>query len=227
MSRIADGAVALAAVRSDIRGARRQLMLAQVRHENDFGYAYPFDQTPDGSPSHNWGAIYAKGDRGTFSSDVLVDTDDGKTFHPMAAWNSSAEVGARQFANLIQYNYPLAWEAAARGDSWGYAKGLFRDGHGYYGGFPPGHKWSLAPKGTKLHSPLDHYYRILAYAKSVDSLSGQVASALGEKKLTFLKVPAPPKGGVVSGSRSSGGALGAAVIVLGGGWLITRGLGGR
>lgn len=230
MSRIADAAVALASVRPNIRGAQRQLMLSHVKGESGFGYVSPFDKTPDGSPSHNWGAIYAKGDRGTFKT---VDTSDGKTWYPQAAWNSSAEVGARQYVDLIQYGYPEAYTAAVRGDAWGFAKGLWRKGPGssappYYEGFPPGHKWSVAPKGTVKGSAADHYYRILAYARFAMGNVSAVASALGEKPAVYLKAPPPPKGGrVKGGASSSGGMLGALVIIAGGGWLVTRSLGSR
>lgn len=230
MSRIADAAVSLANIRPDIRGKRRQMMLGHVNGESGYGFRPPFNKTPDGSPSHNWGAIYAKGDKGSFKS---VDTSEGKTVYPQAAWNSSAEVGAQQYVNLIQYSYPEAYEAAGRGDAWGFAKGLWRKGPGssapsYYEGFPPGDKRGVTPKGVKPHSPLDHYYRILAYAMYVNSQAPAVASALGETNGVYLKAPQPPKGGhIKGGASSSGGMLGALVIVAGGGWLVTRSLGSR
>lgn len=214
MSRVVDAAVALASVRPDIRGARRQLMLSHAKGESGFGYVPPFDKTPDGSPSHNWGAIYASGDKGTFQT---VDTSDGKVWYPKAAWNSSAAVGARQYASLIQNSYPEAYETAGRGDAWGFAKGLWRKGPGssappYYEGFPPGHKWSLAPKDTVKGSAADYYYRILAYAKFAMGNVSAVAGALGEKPAVFLKAPPPPKGGgSVKSGRDSGGAFGIAL----------------
>lgn len=226
MSRIADAAVTLASVRPDIRGARRQLMLSHVKGESGFGYVAPFDNTPDGSPSHNWGAIYANGDKGTFKT---VDTSDGKTWYPQAAWNSTAAVGARQYVNLIQGSYPEAYEAAGRGDAWGFAKGLWRRGPGssappYYEGFPPGHKWSLAPKGTKKDSAADYYYRILAYAKFAMGNVSAVAGALGEKPAVYLKAPPPPKGsGAPVKSGSGGGGFG--LVALAGGaflWLRSK-----
>lgn len=220
---IASAAKALSAVRPDIRGARRQIMLGQVKAESNFGYAF---KTPDGSPSHNWGAIYASGDKGTFP---VGDTDEGKPFTANAAWNSSAEVGARQYVNLIQHAYPLAYAAAERGDAWGYASGLWRGGPGssappYYGGFPPGHKWSLAPKGTIPKSPLDYYYRKLAYAKMIMGAAAEVARVLGEPLGVHLKPPPPPRKGAKSGTSKSDGGLGLLALLGVGGFVISKGM---
>lgn len=223
MSYIADAALTFNSVKPSAGRVRRQMMLGQVKCESNFGYAF---KTPDGSPSHNWGAIYAKGDRGTFEG---TDTEDGKVWHPQVAWNSSAAVGARQYVNLIEFSYPKAYAAAATGNAWDFANGLWRLGPNsaqppYYGGFPPGHKWSLAPNGTVKNSPADYYYRKLAYAKMVAGCAADVARALGEPVSVFVKAPAPPRAGSVkSGSKSIGG-LGLVAILAGGGYLLTRNL---
>src|SRR5262245_62965445 len=135
MSYIADAAVALHAVRPGIKGARRQLMLGQAKVESNFGYASNF-HLKDGRSSNNWGAIYATGTCGTIE---VSDTYDGKPVKMAAANNCTAQDGAQQFASLIEHSYPEAWAAAASGDLWGYSKGLWRNGTGYYAGFPPGH----------------------------------------------------------------------------------------
>lgn len=226
MSLITDAASALASVDPSITGKRRLILLGHPKCESGYGYYKPFNNTPDGSPSHNWGALYAKGDRGTFQT---VDSSDEGVWYPQAAWNSSAIVGARQYIKLIRYSYPEAWAAAALGDAWKFAKALWRDGPGssrppYYGGFKPGSPNSIAPKGTIWKSPQDYYYRILAYARYVQGCANEVARALGEPQSIFLKPPPPPRG-MKSGSKSSGGALGALLLVGGGGWLLTRSMG--
>lgn len=224
MSLITDAASALSVADPLVTGKRRLVLLGHAKCESGYGYYKPFNQTPDGSPSHNWGALYAKGDRGTFET---VDTNEGVVWHPQAAWNSSAVVGARQFVNLIHGSYPEAWAAAAVGDAWKYARGLWRDGPGssrppYYGGFPPGSPNSIAPKGTIWKSPQDYYYRILAYAKYVQGCANEVARALGQPQSVFLKAPPPPRN-VKSGSKSNGG-LGLVALLAGGGYLLTRNL---
>lgn len=217
MITLARAAAAFDAVRPGVPRSKRQMMLGQVRAESDFGNAF---KTPDGSDSNNWGAIYAKGDRGTIP---VQDTYEGKPITMGAAWNSTPEVGARQFTNLIQGSYPQAWAAADGGNAWDYALGLWRKGPGtsYFTGFPPGHKWSLAPKGTKSGSALDHYYRILAYAKFVAGGAASVARALGEPVAVRLVAPPPPKGSKVAGSRGGDG-LGLAVMLGGGIFAVTR-----
>lgn len=213
---------ALRSVDSSLNEAAQQVMLGQANAESGFGEVGQF-KLPDGRSSHNWGAIYAKGTCGTIP---VTDTEDGKPFTANAAWNCTAEDGARQFYNLIRYNYSPALEKASAGDAWGYALALWRDGPGskrpsYYGGFPPGHKWSLAPAGTPLHSDLDHYYRILAYAKMVKGAADNAAGALGQSKRVFLKPPAPNeygKGAAEEGKSITGAlvfvGLGAAVLWL-------------
>jgi hypothetical protein len=200
---IARAASALASVAPDVVDPARIIFLGQVKAESDFGNAFT---TPDGSNSNNWGAIYAPGDRGTIP---VGDTSDGKPFTAKAAWNSTPEAGARQFVTLIRGSYPKAYAAALAGDVWAYAQGLFRDGHGYFGGFPPGHKWSLAPAGTPLHSPLDHYWRIAAYARMVMGSLRSVAAALGVPVSATLREPPPPasSGGNADGLPAVGIAL--------------------
>jgi hypothetical protein len=218
MGRITDAAAALRSVAPDMNDATEQMLLGQVRVESDFGYLLT---TPDGSPSHNWGNIYTNGDRGTIKAD---DTYEGKPITVGAAWNSSAIVGARQFYNLIRGSYSPALAAAAAGDAFVYSVALWRDGPmaapwtrkqghrpSYYTGFPPGHKWSLAPKGTRAGSDVDAYYRILAYAKYIDSGARQVASALGKPLSVRVNAPPPPVSG--GGGGGGGGGAGAGGIV--------------
>jgi hypothetical protein len=174
VARIREAAVALDAVAPDLTKNARQILLAQAMAESQFGDSFA---TPDGSRSYNWGAVYTQGDRGTIP---VGDTQDGKPFKANAAWNSSDEVGARQFYQIVG-RFGGALEAAAKGDLFGYAKALFRDNRmPYYGGFPPGNKNSLAPAGTPLHSDLDHYWRIIAYKRMTQGGAKKIAAALGE-----------------------------------------------
>lgn len=190
-SRIRAARVALLEVVPEANDAEQQIILGQVERESLFGYAF---STPDGSPSHNWGAIYANGDIGRVS---VRDTFDGKPVNAGAAWNSSAVVGARQFVDLVTRAYAPAIAKAAQGDVWGYARALWRDGPGskrpsYYTGFPPGHPNSAAPVGTLVHSALDHFHRVRAYARMVLSGATDVARALGVPLAASLLLPAPP-----------------------------------
>lgn len=230
MSRISDAAAALHEVAPDLNQAAQQCLLGQVKVESDYGYLLT---TPDGSPSHNWGNIYTAGDRGTIKAS---DTYEGKPITVGAAWNSSAVAGARQFYNLIRGPYSPALSFAAAGDLWGYARALWRDGPAppfprkpshrpsYYTGFPPGHKWSLAPKGTKAGSPADEYARILAYARYIDAGARAVASTLGQPYACRVNAPPPPVGGSGGGSTSTGGGVVAAAVIGVGALLL---LGGR
>lgn len=216
-ARIRNAAPALAAARPGLNDSATEMFLGQVEAEDQFGYAFT---TPDGSPSHNWGALYAPGDRGTIP---VGDTSDGKPFTANAAWNSSAVVGARQFVQLIEGSYAPALERASAGDAWGYARALWRDGPGsarpsYYGGFPPGHKWG-APAGVPLHSPLDDWYRITAYAKMVYGAAQAAANALGKPLAVHLSIPPAPAAGGPSPtpapSPSSSSSSSSGVLALG------------
>lgn len=164
----------------------RQMLLAQAMVESQFGDSH---KTPTGASSYNWGNIYAKGDLGTIP---VGDSQDGVPFTANAAWNSSDEVGARQLVKLIRDSYGALGEASA-GNLHGYAKALFRDNkRPYYGGFPPGNPNSLAPKGTPMHSELDHYWRVMAYKRYVERGAKQVAAALGESFTMNTSEPSPP-----------------------------------
>lgn len=223
--RIRNAAKVLAAVRPGLNNAATQIFLGDVKAESGFGYGF---KTPDGSNSNNWGAIYAPGDRGTIP---VNDTNDGKAFVGGAAWWSTPEGGARQFVNLIEGSYAPALERASAGDSWGYARALWRDGPGssrppYYGGFPPGDKRGTTPAGVPLHSDLDHWYRITAYARMVQGSAAIVAAALGQPLAAHLTIPPQPGGGttpadpvkvtkVASGSSIGAGAVIAGVALLG------------
>lgn len=188
-------AAALDAVRPGLNRAARQMLLGQARSESEYGNAFT---TPDGSNSNNWGAIYAKGTHEPPTIPV-GDSYEGKPVTMNGAWNNTVEDGAKQFSNLVINNYKVL-PFAEVGDAWGYARSLWRDGPGtskpsYFTGFPPGHKYSLAPAGTKPLSPQDYYYRILAYAKFVQGGANAVAKALGEPSTAFLKPPPPPAEG--------------------------------
>lgn len=192
---VARATQAINAVRPDLNRAARQMLLGQAKSESDFGNAF---STPDGSNSNNWGAIYAKGDHDPPTIPV-GDTFEGKPVTMNGAWNNTPESGAKQFTNLVINNYKVL-PFAENGDAWGYARSLWRDGPGtskpsYYTGFPPGHKYSLAPAGTIPKSPQDYYYRILAYAKFVAGGASSVAKSLGEPNTVFVKPPPPPKEG--------------------------------
>lgn len=221
-AQIRDAARALNEARPGLSRGARQVFLGHVLNESYFGYAF---KTPDGSPSHNWGAIYAPGDRGTID---VNDTNEGIPFVGKAAWNSSAVVGARQYVNLITNAYAPALAKATDGDAWGFAVALWRNGPGssrppYYGGFPPGHKWG-APKSVKQGSALDYWYRKKAFATAVRNGAATVAGALGEPLAVRLVVPPAPRGNVVSGSSGSGGGVIVATALTGAVWLGFRSL---
>lgn len=220
VERFRAGYLALRNVAPWVNDPQSAIWLGQVEGESQFGWSI---ETPDGDSSNNWGMIYAKGDRGSIP---VGDTADGKPFTAGAAWWSTPEGGARQFVNLIANAYPEALAAARAGDLWGYARGLWRDGPSYpghvskrpsyYGGFPPGHKWSLAPKGTPLHSPVDHHYRILAYARMIQGQAAAAARALGIANRTYLNAPPVPTSG---GAGAVSGGAAAAVPLLAAGLL--------
>ena len=173
-ARIREAAEALDEAVPGLSRKARQILLGQAMAESDFGDAF---RTPDGSRSHNWGAVYTKGDKGVIP---VGDSQDGKPFTANAAWNSSDVVGARQFHRILG-NFSGALEAASRGDLHGYAKALFRNNRmPYYGGYPPGHPKAMSPSNAPLHSELDHYWRVIAYKRMVEGAAKRVASALGE-----------------------------------------------
>ena len=212
---IAEGAAAYDAVRPGASKAQRQIQLGQAFGESKLGYAI---LTPSGEPSYNWGAIYADGDRGR------VPFTDAVEGHVGAAWNSSPEVGARQFLNLIDGAYAPAASLAHVGDLWGYSRALWRNGPGskrpaYYSGFPPGDKRGGAPAGTPKGSPLDAWYRVGAYAHFVAGAALQVAKALGEAPAFNVAPPAPPSdlkpfGTALSGGGGAASSGGGALLVL-------------
>jgi hypothetical protein len=190
---------ALKSVAPDLSQEQYAHLLGQAKAETDFGDAF---ETPDGSSSNNWGAIYAAGDLGTLTR--YDKTPDGKTIEVKAAWNSSPEVGARQFYNLIRDSYKPALDRAAAGDLWGYSAALWRNGPcpfqtgtckrpAYYVGFPPGHKWG-APSGVELYSDADEWYRITAYAKFIAGGINAVNKALGWSSTYSIDPPPNPDG---------------------------------
>jgi hypothetical protein len=216
--RIRRAADALRVALPDANVATLEMLLGQVLVESDFGDGYA---TPDGSPSNNWGNIYAEGTCGKIP---VNDSYEGKAFVAGAAWNCTEADGARQFANLIRGPYSPALSFAAAGDAWGYARALWRDGPGrapfppskrpsYYTGFPPGHKWSLAPKGTIAGSPIDVHYRVLSYAKYVAGGAARVATALGAPNYVRLIEPPRPAAGAGGGGGGGGGGVGAGGVI--------------
>jgi hypothetical protein len=177
---------ALRSVAPSLSQSQYAILLGQAKAESDFGDAFP---TPDGkASSNNWGAIYMPGDLGTITRG---DTDgSGKPITVKAAWNSTPEVGAKQFHDLIQNNYAPAIEMASTGDLYRYSEALWRNGPcdwqtgtckrpAYYVGFPPGHKYGLAPADVKPHSEEDRWYRILSYAKFMSGGIDTVNKAMG------------------------------------------------
>jgi len=189
---IAQSAEILSKVAPNLTNSALLILLSQVAGESDFGYAF---KTKDGSPSHNWGAIMAPGDKGSV---VVSDTHEGKPVKVQAGWNSSAEAGAKQFYRLISGRYSDALEKAQQGDLWGYAEGLFKKG--YYGGFPPGHKWG-APKDVIPQSDLDKWYRITAYANMIQGNINKISSAANISG-SITNSP-PPKPENINQSKSS------------------------
>jgi len=185
---IVEGAKAYDVVRPGASKAARQIQLGQAFGESKLGYAI---KTPDGGPSYNWGAIYADGDLGRVPFTDVVEGSVG------AAWNSSPEVGARQFLNLVDGSYAPAAALAHEGDLWGYSRALWRSGPGsrrpsYYSGFPPGDKRGGAPAGTPKGSALDAWYRVGAYAHFVAGAALLVAKVLGESAAFYVAPPGAP-----------------------------------
>lgn len=201
--RIQAADAALRRVFPEATDAQRVVLLSHALKEAQFGDAFA---TPDGSSAHNWGAIYAKGDRGVLPR---FDTDPaGKRVAVGAAWNSSDDVGARQLLGLLRSAYPDALPAAARGSWWDYSRALWRDGPSYpghvskrpswYVGFPPGHPYGLTPKDVPIYSPLDFHYRIKAYAQFIRSGGPAVTAAIGfdpSREGVALDAATPPPPG--------------------------------
>lgn len=205
-------AEALDSVRPGLSTAARQILLGQAWAETKFG-----DDLPDGSNSHNWGSIGGSGDLGSYE---IKDTSEGKTITRKVARFSTPEKGAERFANVVLDTYKTGKYAEA-GDLWGYARALWRGGPhnpelgapsvspgpAYYGGFPPGHPFGLAPAGVKQRSKLDDWYRVTAYARFVDGAARAAAKALGE---TYEgRIVLPPKPGEDSTDLLPATALGA------------------
>ena len=220
---------ALRNVAPDLNKNQLAILLGQAKAESDFGDGF---ETPDGNASsNNWGAIYTSGDLGTITR---WDTDgNGKPIQVKAAWNSSPEVGAKQFYDLIKNNYAPALDKAAAGDLWGYSEALWRNGPcdwpeqakgctrpAYYGGFPPGHKYGLAPASVVPKSPEDRWYRILAYAKFIKGMANVVVKALGWPDT--LVIEPPPKPGGEEESSMGGSGLLAAGLIGAGAYLVWR-----
>lgn len=197
-ARIQAAAAALRRVAPELTDAQRVIVLAHALQEAQFGDAFA---TPDKSSSHNWGAIYTKGDRGTLPR---TDYDPaGKKIAVGAAWNSSDDVGAKQLLDLLRDAYPAALRAAAAGSWWQYSHALWRDGPSYpghvsqrpswYVGFPPGHPYGLTPPNVPIYSPLDWHWRQTAYAHFLRGAGPQVQRAIGTSlKLDNDDPPPPP-----------------------------------
>lgn len=207
-------AAVLDRARPGLTAPARQVILAQALFESGFGYRAPFNKTPDGTPSNNWGAIYspkpgvAEGDRGTFPTTDL--TADGKPWQPRSQWWSTPELGAKSLVSLISGAYPEAWKAAQTGDAWGYALGLWRDGPGtarpsYYTNVPNKDGWPN-------WSPQDVRIRQLGYAAAIHGQASVVAKALGEPQLVHLK-NAPAHPGKNTGGTGGGGLAALALAV--------------
>lgn len=218
-ARIQKASAALARVAPDLMPAQHLLILAHALAESQFGDAFA---TPDGSSSFNWGAIYAKGDRGTLPRG---DYDPaGRAIRVGAAWNSSDDVGAMQLVQLLRNAYPEAFAAAGKASPFEYSVGLWRDGvnypghsvkrPAYYVGFPPGHKWSLAPAGTRLYSPADFHWRKVAYGRFVRSYVPAVKAAIASPVEVDKSEPPPPPEPPAARTVTSAGGSAAPLIAL-------------
>lgn len=195
--RIRQASAALQRAWPEATPAQRVIVLAHALQEAQFGDAFA---TPDKSSAHNWGAIYAKGDRGTLPR---VDYDPaGRQIRVGAAWNSSDDVGAKQLLELLRSSYPEALPAAASGSWWGYSHALWRDGPSYpghpskrpswYVGFPPGNPKGITPASVPLYSPTDFHLRQTAYARFLRAASTQVQRAIGTSVALDTSEPPPP-----------------------------------
>jgi hypothetical protein len=204
-------AEALDSVRPGLSAAARQILLGQAWAETKFGDEH------EGTNTHNWGSIGGKGDRGSYT---ITDTAEGKPIKRTVAWFSTPEKGAERFSQYVLDIYK-AGKYAEAGDLWGYARALWRGGPNnpelgapsvspgpaYYGGFPPGHPFGLAPAGVRQRSKLDDWYRVTAYARFVDGAARAAAKALGE---TYEgRIVLPPKPGEDSTDLLPATALGA------------------
>ena len=181
---IKEAANILLSIDPNLSDSALEILLAQVQGESDFGYAF---KTPDGSPSHNWGAVMRPGTKGTIP---VKDSVEGKAVTQKAAWNESAYDGAKVFYDVVRGRYSDALQKAQNGDLWGYSEGLFKKG--YYGGFPPGHKWG-APADVIPKSPLDNWYRILNYAKMIQGGATRIANIIGKPVAFQLNIPPKPE----------------------------------
>lgn len=104
-----------------------KIALALVLGESGYGILLKSGFTePDGTPTHNWGAIKRAGDAGCF-----YHGDSDEAVPVCFARNSSAEAGAKQFLKTWGSTDTIA--AAQAGDVYGVAKAM--RGHGYYTGF--------------------------------------------------------------------------------------------
>jgi hypothetical protein len=207
MTTIALAAQALHAVAPHLTPTQRQILLGQCLSETYFG---DYVKAPDGSSSNNWGAIYAQGDLGVIPSH---DTFEGKKVPVNFAWNSTPEVGAQQFYNLIG-SYSGALASASAGELFDYCEKLWRKGpcgapwpttncgNSYYVGYPPGDKRGLAPADVVPGSAEDRWYRIKSYASFISGGASKVAAALGEPRLYRISPPAkPPRGEAAGGGN--------------------------
>lgn len=188
-------AEALDNVRPGLSAAARQLLLGQAYAETKFG-----NDLPDGTNSNNWGSIGGAGDLGTYE---ITDTIEGKPLVRKVAKFSTPEKGAEAFVKVVLERYD-AGRAADLGDAWGYARSLWRGGPNqpelgapskapaYYTGFPPGHKYALAPAGVRVRSKLDDWYRVTAYSRFVLNSAKAAAAALGETLQAKIVEPSKP-----------------------------------
>lgn len=211
-------AEALDAVRPGLSTAARQLLLGQAWSETKFG-----DDLPDGSNTNNWGSIGGAGDLGTYE---ITDTIEGKPIVRKVARFSTPEKGAEAFARVVLDRYGVG-PYANSGDAWGYARALWRDGPNqpelgapskapaYYTGFPPGHKYALAPAGVPVRSKLDDWYRVTAYARFALGGASAAAKALGETLEAKIVEPAKPDADSIEALAKT--ALGTLGDSLGGG----------
>ena len=214
----ARAAEALDNVRPSLSPAARQMLLGQAYAETKFG-----DELPDGSNSNNWGSVGGSGDLGSYE---ITDTIEGKPIKRKVARFSTPEKGAERFASVVLDTY-RAGKYADAGDAWGYARALWRDGPhnpelgapskapAYYGGFPPGHPYALAPAGVRQRSKLDDWYRVTAYARLTKGTASNAAKALGET--LQVQVVEPPKPDEDSTDPLPATALGVVGDTLGGG----------
>lgn len=187
-SHVKNAREALRVARPDLNDAAAQVVLAIAYFESGFGTipmknGFLFE---DGSPSHNWGARKGSGDAGCI---YHGDADENGAVCFSAF--SSAVAGARGFFRTRAWSTEpfraRVLAAAARGDAYGVARGMY-DG-GYYTGFRCNGKVQDPVIARRTEADID--CAVTQYATAIhDTARRTIAPSLGQASLTHISKPA-------------------------------------